>query len=67
MYVADVSSTAIYKFDSSGNLVTGWGNHGHLSPRPGWEIGSVAVGHTGTLYVATGNCELYEYTQGGTE
>ena len=43
IYVYDVVSDKIYKFDASGNLITNWGNEGHLRRDPafmstGWQL-----------------------------
>ena len=54
IYVADNSTNVVRKYDSSGNLMTGWGNNGVLdgsttTAGPFATISGLAVGPDGTL------------------
>ena len=74
IYVYNVASNLVRKFDHSGNLITGWGAGGQLdgstaAEGPFGEIAGIAVGPNGILYVQNRIGEghwLFKFSQDGT-
>ncbi|MBA3865548.1 MAG: hypothetical protein H0X42_04250 [Solirubrobacterales bacterium] len=73
VYVGDPGDVLVQKFDSTGNLITSWGNGGQLDGAAEHEkkfypfrLNGVAVDPSGTLYVYAGHFELFEFAQDGT-
>jgi len=74
VYVGDPGDNLVSKFDSSGNIVSGWGPGGVKDGSDtdlstfGPAVQGVAVGPSdGDLYVSGGCCDnVFEYTQDGT-
>jgi hypothetical protein len=52
VYVVDGAHQVIRKYDAEGNPVTGWKSNGEFAPELSDSISGIAVGSTGTLYVA---------------
>ena len=61
-YVADTTANAIYKYNSSHEVMTNWGEHGKLT---GFNVYGIAVGPTGIFYVFNGG-SVFEFAQNGT-
>ena len=61
----------VLKFDSSGNLITSWGNEGEITGAPEGKgsafggIDGIAVGPGGVLYVETKGGRIFEFEQNG--
>jgi DNA-binding beta-propeller fold protein YncE len=78
VYVGDPGDALVSKFDSTGSLITIWGDQGQLDgstatqgdflgiPRLSKGLQAIAVGPRGTLFVVAGNQDqLYQFAQGG--
>jgi hypothetical protein len=69
--VAEGNEQVIRKYDSEGNLVTGWKDNGEFDPGLPHEISGIAVGPGGALWVAIHQdlnscCDIYKYDENGT-
>ena len=70
VYVADTGDNLVSKFDSSGNLITGWGNSGQLNGStatngPFGFLAGIAVDTSGNLFVLDTNCNFFKFKQDG--
>jgi hypothetical protein len=70
VYVADNNEQVIRKYDSEGNLVTGWQEGGEFEPALAKPFAGIGVGPGGTLYVAihqelNSASDLFEYDEEG--
>ena len=70
VYVADTGDNLVSKFDSSGNLITGWGNSGQLNGStatngPFGSLAGIAVDTSGNLFVLDTNCNFFKFKQDG--
>lgn len=71
VYVGDTGDEIVSKFDSSGNLASGWGSGGQLNGStatdgPFGQVAGVAVDGAGTMMVINENDRLFKFGQGGT-
>lgn len=69
VYVADIATDLVSKFDSTGKLITTWGVGGQLSGSPEAAFGGVAgiaVDAAGNLHVLTTEGRIFEFAQDGT-
>ena len=64
LYVTDVYSSHVYRFDQSGRLVTGWGSEGVGPGQFKGPIG-IAVDPKGNVYVAEINNRIQEFDSNG--
>ncbi len=70
VYVGDTGDHLVSKFDSSGNLIGGWGSGGQLdgstaTDGPFGHIAGVAVDSGGTLTVINESSRIFEFAQDG--
>jgi NHL repeat len=66
VYVGDRGEEAISKFDSSGNLITGWGTGGQLSGTGSFgSIDGITVDGSGNLFVINDGNPVFEFAQDG--
>ncbi|MBS1885804.1 MAG: hypothetical protein JSU06_01305 [Actinobacteria bacterium] len=71
IYVVDGNEQVIRKYDSAGHLITSWQTGGKLVYAFGASISGIAVGSTGTLYVAVhqeingGAPRIFEFDETG--
>ena len=68
VYVAESSS--VWKFDSSGSVIAGWGSSGQLdgstaTDGPFGSIAGIAVGSSGTLHVLNTSSRMFKFAQDG--
>ncbi len=71
VYVADTANNKVTKFDSSGNLVAGWGSGGQLNGStatngPFGAIAGIVVDPSGNLEVLDTNSRMFKFTENGT-
>jgi NHL repeat len=71
VYVADTGDRLVSKFDASGNLISGWGNHspsnGQLSgaSSSGGPFAGLTVDGSGNLWAYDLNSTMFEFGQAG--